>query len=389
MDIYILDSQYRQVDVIDKHESFIWAERFREWGDFELKIQSTNESRTKIKRGVRLFIEESYRVMIVETIHDSIDEEGRRILKATGRSLESILEDRLARDTMADLTTEPKWIWEDPPALIANSIFNHICVSPALDPGDVIPGIGIASEIFPPDTIPFPSDTVIYEIDMMSLYQAIRDLCFIYRMGFRIVRDLTGMLWFDVYMGSDRTTLQTDVPAVVFSPGFDNLANVTELSSDALYKNAAYVISPVGSEIVYSDDVDSSVEGFDRKVLFIKAEDITDPSPSIASDLMIQRGKDELAKHRKLVAFDGVLTRNSGYEYGVDYNLGDLLEYQNETGTRSVMRVTEQIFISDAEGDRSYPTLEIDTVVVTGSYDAWPPDEVIDDVNPDLVIDDA
>lgn len=388
MDVYILDDLYRQVDVVDKYLSLVWTERFQAWGDFEMHLHSVRENRIRMMIGTRLLIEQSYRVMIIETVEDTVDQEGREILKVRGRSLETILENRLARDSMDDLTTEPKWVWNDPPYLIANSMFNHICITGALDPGDIIPDVGVASEIFPEDTIPFSTDPVLYEIDMMSLYQAIRDLCNIYGMGFRMVRDLTGQLWFDTYMGSDRTTQQTTLPAVVFSPSMDNLTNVTEFSSNVLYKNVAYVVSAVGSEIVYALDVDPAIEGFERRVLFIKAEDITDPTPATASAQMIQRGLDELSRNRKIVAFDGELNQNSKYKYGTDYNLGDLVEFQNDTGARSIMRATEQIFTSDKEGDRSYPTLEIYATITPGAWDTLPPDLVWDDIDPGIVWDD-
>lgn len=374
MDVYILDESYRTIDVIDKFESMIWTERFRSWGDFEFKLLSARENLVRLTAGVRLFIEDSHRVMIVETIEDTVDTEGREILKVRGRSLEMVMENRLARDSMADLTTEPKWSQTGPPYLIANSMFDHIVSDPALDPGDFI-DIGVGSDgVFPEDTIPFLLDDVLYEIDMMSLYQAIRDLCYIYGMGFRIIRDVDGQLWFDTYMGSDRTTQQTTLPAVVFSPAMDNLTNVTEFSSDALYKNVAYVVSKVGSEIVYGLDVDPAISGFDRRVLFIKADDIDDPSPTVASAQMIQRGLDELAKNRKITAFDGELNQNSKYKYETDYNLGDLIEFQNDTGVRTIMRVVEQIFISDKQGDKSIPTLEVYASVTPGAWNTAPPD---------------
>jgi hypothetical protein len=166
---------------------------------------------------------------------------------------------------------------------------------------------------------------------------------------------------------------QTTLPAVVFSSDFGNLQNTTELTSSALYKNVAYVISPVGSEIVYAQDVDPAVNGFKRKMIMVKADDIKDTVPSVASAKMIQRGKEELAKNRMFSAFDGEVSHYSQYKYGVDYNLGDLVELQNDDGAMSDMRVNEQIFVSDQNGDRSYPTLTVDKFIPSGSWLAQPP----------------
>jgi hypothetical protein len=35
------------------------------------------------------------------------------------------------------------------------------------------------------------------------------------------------------------------------------------------------------------------------------------------------------------------------------------------------MRVTEQIFVSDSQGERSYPTLTVNTFITTGSWLSW------------------
>ena len=380
MEIYILDSLYRRIEVVDRFESLIWTERFSALGDFELKLHSTHENRMRFKEGTRLAIADSHRVMTVETVEDSTDKDGRANLRIKGRSLEKILDSRLARGSMADLTTEPKWVLEGTPVEIANQIFHDICVTGILDVGDIIPFVNEGS-IFPADTIDPPSEEIIYEIEPKTVYSAIKTLCDLYLIGFRLVLDFdTSQLYFDVYTGSDRTTRQTTFPAIVFSPGLDNLQNTSELTSSALYKNVAYVISPVGSEIVYAQDVDPSTNGFEREVLIVKADDITDEDPLIASEKMIQKGKEELGKYRRLQAFDGELNINSQYKYGRDYNLGDLVQFRNSDGLTNDMQITEQIFVSDREGDRSYPTLTVNQLITPGSWLAAPTDQVWEDL---------
>jgi hypothetical protein len=174
------------------------------------------------------------------------------------------------------------------------------------------------------------------------------------------------------------------LPAVIFSPNLDNLQNTTELTSIATYKNVAYVFSPVGHEIVYLPDVDPTTTGFERRVLLVTADDITDEDPFAASAKMVQRGIQELARNRQFSAFDGEINQTSQYQYGRDYNLGDLVEYQNTSGAINIMQVTEQIFVSDREGDRSYPTLSMNTFITPGSWLSWDDEEVWAEVDSDL-----
>jgi hypothetical protein len=385
MDIYTLDALNRREFLIDRHESMIWTERFNKWGDFVLTVNATNEMRAKFRVGTSLMIPNSLRVMVVETVEESEDEEGKKVLEIKGRSLEKILDDRLARGSLSDLTTEPKWVITDQPADIARKLFHDICVTGILDTGDIIPGISETS-IFPTDTIAEPPDTITYEIEPQTLYSALSNLCDIFEMGFRLVLNPTTLTrHFDVYMGSDRTSKQTTLPAVVFSPELENLQNTKALTTNAMYKNVAYVISPVGHEIVYPLDIDPLIDGFDRRVLFVKADDITDTVPADATAKMIQRGLDELSKYRQFSAFDGELNdTQSRYKYGVHYHLGDLVEIRNASGVASDMQVTEQIFVSDREGERSYPTLSVNKYITPGSWLSWDANEVWNDVDPDL-----
>lgn len=380
MEVYILDSLYRRIEVVDRYESLIWAERFSSKGDFELNILSTLENRNRFIPGVMIAIDLSYRVMTIETVQDITDDEGRRMLKITGPSLEAILEQRLALADLSDLTTDPKWILTGLPQDIATQMFHDICITGILDTGDIIPSVTEGS-IFPADTIGAPSDSIVYAVDPKTLYLGIKELCDNYAMGFRLVRDLdTSMLYFDIYMGSDRTTGQTGLAAVVFSPDLENLRNTNKLSSSALYKNTAYVMSPVGHEIVYELDFDPVTNGFARRILLVKADDITDVVPADATAKMIARGKEELAKNRRLTSLDGEITTYSQYIYGVDYNLGDLVELRDDDGTTSKMQVTEQIFVADKEGNRAYPTLSVNLFITPGSWLAWDYSQEWDDL---------
>lgn len=387
MEVYILDSLYRRTDVVDRYESLIWTERFSSAGDFELKLHSTLANRNRFVEGVKLAILPSYRVMIVETVEDSTDDDGQDVLTIKGPSLESVLDQRLARSAMTDTTTNPSWTLTGTPKAIATQMFHDICVTGVLDTGDKIPMINEGS-IFPADTIPAPTGSITYVVDPDTLYTAEKTLCDQYLMGFRLVRNSdTAQLWFDIYMGSDRTSHQFVLPAVIFSSGMENLQNTSELRSISPYKNAAYVITPVGTRIVYPDDVDPTTSGFERRVLIVKSDDITDTDPVVAQALMLQAGVDALAANRKIHAFDGEISQSSQYVYGVDYNLGDLVETRNADGVSNNMQVTEHIFVSDAQGVRSYPTLAVTQFIIPGSWIALPADKIWTDFTTERWID--
>lgn len=276
-----------------------------------------------------------------------------------------------------------KWKLNGSPADIAREIFQVVCVDGDLDAGDVIP-FYTPGTIYPADTIPEPEVEVEVLVNLTSVYDAIKDLCDPFNLGFRLVRNFDeSELYFDIYSGSDRTTLQDDLAPVVFSPELDNLADISELTSTANYKNVAYVFSPNGVEIVYAEGADSSTSGFDRRVLYVDASDIEEPAGATLTELLRQRGREELARNKQLLAFDGEIPQFGSYKYEIDYWLGDLVEIRNSDGVANNMRVTEQIFVHDESGERSYPTLAIDILITPGSWYAWEAGQTWDEIPDD------
>lgn len=381
MDLFTLDSQLRRTSVFDQYQSLIWTERFSAYGDFELVIHSTLEARNTFVPGTHLAINESTRVMTVETVDDRIDSDGRTLLTVKGPSLEEILNDRPAKEDLSGTNTKPTWVLgPSAPAGVARYIFDYICVQGTLDVGDKIP-FYTAGNIYPTDTIPEPIDSITVELKPTTLYAAIKEICDIYGLGFRIVRNGdTSQLMFNIYAGNDRTTLQSVLPAVIFSPELDNLSDVSFLTSTSAYKNVALVVAPNGSQMVYGDNIDPSVAGFDRKILYVDANDITDAAGATLDAKLLQRGKEQLALNTNLAAFDGEIPKNSQFIYHRDYELGDLVEIRNSDKVTNQMVVTEQIFVSDEQGDRQYPTLAVKLLITAGSWYSLPPTQVWDDL---------
>jgi hypothetical protein len=370
MEIYTLDGLLRRTRVVDKFKSLIWTERFQSAGDFELQLPSTTGNRAIFTPDTWLALNESFRCMKVETVSDETDDDGTELLVVKGPSIElPTLDDRVAFNVKDDLTTNPKWVITDQPADVARKVFNDICVLGVLDTDDILPYITAVS-ILPDDSIPEPTDTITVEITPDTVYNVIKQLCEAYDMGFRLLRNYDlSQLAFDIYTGSDRTTNQTVLPAVIFSPDFQNLKSTTRLETTAGVKNVAYVYSNLGFEEVVATDVDPSVAGFERHILVVKMDDFDAGTPAATvTAAMQQKGREELAFARRFIGFDGEVTQRTQYKYGIDYQLGDLVEMRGKDGISAVVRVTEQIFSSDAEGDKSYPTLSNKLTAEPGSW---------------------
>lgn len=460
MELFILDDSFSRADIVDEYVSLIWTERFNSLGDFELVVFSSQSNRAQLRPGVRLSLSTSYRVMVVETVEDGRDSQGNAVLTIKGRSLEKILEDRVARpNAYSGLEEMPVWIVPGTAKDICEQVFERICMDGEFDPRDVIPYLSPGS-IYPPGTIDFDDEVHTVEIKPQSVLNVLTDMCQAYSMGFRLVldpieRESNGdpMLYFNIYPGSDRTSGQTTHPPVIFSNGLENLLETTELTSIAGLKTIAYVYHMHWSQEVSLSSEEGGHSGFDRRVLFVDATDFEVPErPYVVSEAHLEainfasrldtnlpeqeeafrklaskrrlgtseknwltnsqidstpglnstqrsyikaardqnyaydsteentivhpelrrRGNEALRNQRTIRALDGEISQFSKYVYDTDYCLGDLVELQSEDGVVSKMRVVEQIFVSDAEGTKQYPTLVSDQLITPGSWFDFP-----------------
>lgn len=283
MELYVLDSLYRRATVVDAFDSCVWTERYNDVGDLTLDIHSTLGNRNLLTPGTYLAMNRSKRVMKIDTVEDKRGSDGTQTLICTGSSIENIMDERSARDSVsAGLSAEPKWVITGLPAAIARQLFKNIMVDGLLDPGDVLPFYTVGNS-YPVDGLPEPADEVNLALDPGNLIAALKVICQTYDLGFRITRNAdTSQLFFNVYSGNDRTSSQTINPPVIFAPVLDNLEDGSYLTSTKQYRNVAYVFGADASIKVYGIGVDPNTAGFVRRVLTVSAPDLKYPDRTTA-----------------------------------------------------------------------------------------------------------
>jgi hypothetical protein len=366
-------------DVVEGFASMIWTERFSAFGDFEVLTPSTAANRALLAEDTWLGYSESDRIMRVRNIEDYVDDEGRSMLKVTGPSIEKpALSERPVRRPPADgAPLSGDWEITGYPGDVARTVFDTICRNNTLYPVDNIPGL-VPGNFYPADTIPETDEDITVAIKVGNVYDTIKSIVDPFELGFRLIKHpTTGALYFNVYSGNNRTSSQSAVEPVVFSPELDNLSNPTQFSSNEDYRNVAYVFSSFGSAIVQIGDVTEAIVGFDRRIMYVEVTEepeFTGTAIEIATQAqayLVQKGREALVAQRKLLAFDGEISQNGKYKYNRDYLLGDLVQLQNKDKITKFMRVTEQIFVEDAEGKRSYPTLSDVLLITPGTWMSW------------------
>lgn len=363
---FTLDGNLRRDSVIEGYNSAIWTERYSQYGEFQIVIPSTLASRKQLMPGTMIGMNKSRYTMIADTVDDKTDDDGKRNLTVTGRSFEWLLNDRVAMPGLTPTATLSNWVINGPPADIVNYIFTAVCVNGVISQNDTIPFYQRGT-LLTPGGIPLPSTAIGVSLSPDSLYNAAKSICDAYGMGFRMVRDDTmNRIYFEIYMGTDRTTIQTIVNPVVFDETLDNLKDVEYLTSSANVKTVAYVFAQNGAVMVYGTGLSTDV-GANRRVLLVNSDNTAVAGTDLNTQLMVE-GQLALAAQTKTYAFSGEIPQHISLEYGKDYKLGDYVEERDGAGNVSIMLVTEQIFSSSETGDTSYPTLAISTTTTPGTW---------------------
>lgn len=372
MEYYTLTPTLQKNELIQGFKSVIWTERYNTPGEFQIVTKSSFNARSQLAVGTRITRQGSTYVGVVDTLADAEDDAGVRLITATGKFMEQLLEDRAAISALADTTTVPNWVLTGTPRVIIQELFDAICVRCIISQADSIPFYTFGT-LLPTGNLTEPADVITVTLSPQSLLSAMTQLCQQYNYGYRLVKDgEKGRLYFEIYVGNDRTTGQSTYNPVIFDPSLDNLSQISVLSSTALFKNVAYVLAANGARIVYGPTADPNTSGADRHVLLVSSSN--SGTAGLDLDIALEaEGQLALAQNRQIYAFDGQLPPTSNYVYGVDYNLGDLVEERNQDNMGNHMIVTEQIFGSSETGETAFPTLSLFEVVVPGSYLAWKP----------------
>lgn len=346
MDIYILNSVYEKILLLEKYESFIWKEKFVGHDEFELVVRDNPEMRNQMRRGYTITHSETNRVCRIS--YRDIDDQAGTI-KVSGKSITDYFDSRAIKP---NVTAKLEWRKNDSPSNIIASLVNEICVVGShMSPLDIIPELYVANIAAPSPITNFSTSVV------SNLTTVLNDLCTYDDSGYAIeVLPQSPKLRFVVSSGTDQS-------GVIFSSTLDSLYEEKYFYRDEQYRNIAYVYgdTPATFEIVPRSGVDVTISGVDRRVLLVDASDVdrTDTAGFNYRDILRSRGRQALAEHSRINYFDGLVPAKSPYKYGINYRLGDIVRMMDDNRRLQSARVTEYIFSSDSTGDKGYPTLAV------------------------------
>ena len=315
MDIYVLDQTFIPIAVIDSYKSLIWTTWYNACGDFELCMSASNDILTYIKIDNFIVREsDNASVMVIEKIEIETSIEDGDYLIISGRSVESLLDRRIIWNQTNIQNMEP-----------SQAIFSLITdnvISPTNE-SRTITRFTLGSPLQ-------TSDRMTAQFTGMNLLKAIETICNEYGIGFRVVLD-NDRLMFSCYVGEN-----TDV---TFSSEFDNLIGSEYKTNMENYKNVALTAGEgegTARKTAAVSNTSTEPTGIQRREMYVDARDLSTNDGEIAQEVYLekleQRGMEKLSDQAIQHTFSCEVAPEMTYQFKVDYNLGDIVTFENSYG---------------------------------------------------------
>lgn len=347
IDHYVIAGNIKIIGMIESYQSCIWDLQFYGLDDFELVCAGTPENIDLLQEG-RMLVRDCdidgvkySHVALLNRVELSFEPESGYLLRCYGKGLKSLLTRRV--------------VWEQ---INADNDFLAAVVYNVLHDNIIAPDdTARAIDNFVAGAPGFTTPKITCQLQGQNIAEWLEEVCTESEIGWDVdIYD--GDYMFSLLQGTDRTSDQSTVPPVIFSPGFDNLLSSTYTKSREEYHNAALV----GGEGEGTDRVCVGVgtaSGLDRYETFIDASDVSSNGEIITmatyKDMLKQAGAEALAEAGKVETFEGEIIPDGFYKLGTDYFLGDVVEVVNGLGIRAKARIIELCYSYDENGAKVSP----------------------------------
>lgn len=350
MDIYVLNSDYEKIGVIDSFQSVIWTTRYFTPGDFEIYIPADRQLLNLLQidnmlvRDKDITGDECRNVMLIRNIEIQSDAETGDNLIITGQCLKSIV----ARRVVAEQTNLSGTVESCLRALITQNIISPLDTDRAIN--NFILGTDGS----------LTAATMAMQITGDNLAEALAEICTTYGYGWDVFIKGSNLVFY-IYEGADRSFNQNINPHVVFSTEYDNLLSSDYKEDRSEYANVA-IVAGEGEGTARKKATVGSATGINRFEIWVDERNTSsnngEITPTAYQELLEQAGAEKLAETGITTEFTGEVLSDTNFIYGVDYFLGDIVQIENDYGISKPARITEIIDSEDENGQTVIPTFE-------------------------------
>lgn len=352
------------IGVVDTAKSIIWHTAYYDTGDFEIYAPCTSATANLLVVGNYVTRPNDRHVGIIEHIKITFSAQDGRMIVASGRMAKSIL-DRRVIYRISGTSVSPT-ILSGNVETAARSVITANAINCTFDSERNIAALVLGAHSGSTAIIRDSSGQASQkQVTYDNLLTWIDDFLREYGIGALITVNSALKLEFACYEGVDRSVDNTGGnEPVIFSQEYDSLISSDYDYSEAEYKNMALIGGEGEGPSRFCAVYRPTQTGIDRRELFIDAsstsktyEDDSGQEQTLTNAeyrAQLQAiAAQQLATLQIVQTFGGEINLNGGaYEFGVDYNLGDLITIQdNGIGLYINTRILE---ITEVQDDNGY-----------------------------------
>lgn len=354
MEVYLLDSDYNAIAVIDNYKSLIWSSKYNSPGDFELYIPANRDILQELEKASYIQRDDIPEdLMLIEKIQITKDKENGTYIIASGRNLLSYLSRRIVTE-YAEFTNEKAsdvivGIIKDNFLPVANVEDGVIYQSPRYCKGfDIDKRLSNTGETM---TAQYKGENVLDKI--MEICQANK-----FGMKIRFDREAyennRSYILFELY--------KREKVDYTFSEENENIQNITCTTDYTNWKNCAIVFGEGEGrtqwvrEAFRFQKLEPLYTGLFRREIYVDASNTSAPNVTNGHDIyeqcLINRGSEELHKAEimNIKTFQGTVIAKKE-DFRNEYDVGNIVEVEDiDSGLWGEVTITEATECWDDSG---------------------------------------
>lgn len=280
----IFDSTVKPLGLIENYEYLYWNFKYRNFGNFELKINRYKPNVQYLQKGniVALYVAGYYRAGVIEYINIGLTGEGKKSenYKITGRDLGGIFAERDAEHNVSTGTGY------DSQNTVASTAMRHYVNVNCMNSSNTDKNYPL---LFLENPDPQCGGNIKYDARFQTIAELCEEICLASGLGWEVILDPTNRRFiFRNIEGLDRSFGNGDGnKPVTFSPEFENIKLINYTDSNINSKNVATVAGQgEGADrlIVEVSKDGLTYTGMDRREIFIDARDLASPAVAYTND---------------------------------------------------------------------------------------------------------
>lgn len=367
----IRDPSRNMIGYIDTAQSVIWHSVYYGVGDFEIYVTASQNHIDLLAVGNYVTRPDDIEVGIIESVETDSKTDGTKLI-VSGRFAKSIL-DRRQIYTLSGKQNKATVLRGKVETAVRSLVTNN-AISCSFDVARNIAELELGTLSNIPDIIVDDfGNTAEKQVSFENLLEYTDQVLKEYNLGSLVtLNDITKKLQYKVYKGVDRSKDNTGgYDPIIFSREYDNLSESRYKLNMATKKTSALIGGQGEGLERFCSLIAGTPRGINRREMWVDASSVSKTykddsdvehtySDAEYKSMLNALGKQKLAENIAEEIFEGVINTVGGlWQYKIDYNVGDIVTFQDNTLNKYVnVRLSEMTEVQDENGYNISPVFD-------------------------------